>query len=220
MLENDRRRALELRLATVAMSVQRMLVGLVTFLVAFSLKRENAATAWLGVMGAAGVFGGLLGSLVAPKLGKRINEITTLLWTMIAVCVASASAAIMGSRLSAALAVFIVGLSAGISRLAFDSLVQRDGVEELRGASFARLETRFQLTWVLGALFPVVAEASRTVGFGVTTGLSGLALSVLIGGEASLKRIDDALLVGSSLWHRPKQPSQADWLSGEDENYN
>jgi MFS/sugar transport protein len=219
VLEHDRRRALELRLATVAMSVQRLLVGLVTFLAAFSLKRENAATLWLGVMGGAGVLGGLLGSLVAPKLGKRVNEITTLLCSMIAVCMASAVAAVMASRLSAAVAVFIVGMSAGVSRLAFDALVQRDGVEELRGASFAKLETRFQLTWVLGALFPVVAQASRPVGFGVMTAVSGFALAVLIGGEASLKRIDAALSVGSSLWHRPKQPTDADWLNDENENY-
>lgn len=220
VLENDRRRALELRLATLAMSVQRLLVGLVTFLAAFSLKRENAPTVWLGLMGGAGVLGGLLGSLVAPRLGKRVNEITTLLWSMVAVSVASGSAAVMGSRLSAAVGVFIVGLSAGVSRLAFDALVQRDGVAERRGASFAKLETRFQLTWVLGALFPVVAEASRTVGFGVMTAISGLAIAVLFGGEAALKRIDAALSVGSSLWHRPKSPTAADWLSDEDENYN
>jgi hypothetical protein len=220
VLDNDRRRALELRLATVAMSVQRLMVGLVTFLAAFSLKRENAATAWLGIMGGAGVLGGLLGSLVAPRLGKRVNEITTLLWSLIAVSTACAVAAVMASRLSAAVAVFIVGMAAGVSRLAFDSLVQRDGVEELRGASFAKLETRFQLTWVLGALFPVVAEASRPVGFGVMTAVSGLAIAVLIGGEASLKRIDAALSAGASLWHRPKQPTTADWLSDEDEDYN
>jgi MFS family permease len=220
VLDNDRRRALELRLATVAMSVQRLLVGLVTFLAAFSLKRENAATVWLGVMGGAGVLGGLLGSLVAPKLGKRVNEITTLLWAMIAVCSASATAAIMATKLSAAVAVFIVGMGAGVSRLAFDALVQRDGVEELRGASFAKLETRFQLTWVLGALFPVVAEASRPVGFGVMAAISGLALAVIIGGESSLKRIDAALSVGSSLWHRPKQPTAADWLTDENDHYN
>jgi MFS family permease len=220
VLDNDRRRALELRLATVAMSVQRLLVGLVTFLAAFSLKRENAATVWLGVMGGAGVLGGLLGSLVAPKLGKRVNEITTLLWAMIAVCSASAVAAVMATKLSAAVAVFIVGMGAGVSRLAFDALVQRDGVEELRGASFAKLETRFQLTWVLGALFPVVAEASRPVGFGVMAAISGLALAVIIGGESSLKRIDAALSVGSSLWHRPKQPTAADWLTDENDDYN
>ena len=219
VLDSDRRRALELRLATLAMSVQRLLVGLVTFLAAFSLKRENAATVWLGVMGGAGVLGGLLGSLVAPKLGKRVNEITTLLWAMIAVCSASAVAALMATKLSAAVAVFLVGMGAGVSRLAFDALVQRDGVEELRGASFAKLETRFQLTWVLGALFPVVAEASRPVGFGVMAAISGLALAVIIGGESSLKRIDAALSVGSSLWHRPKQPTAADWLTDENDDY-
>ena len=38
----------------------------------------------------------------------------------------------------------------GIGRLAFDSLLQRDGAEAARGRAFARFETRFQLVWVIG----------------------------------------------------------------------
>ncbi|MBK5287485.1 MAG: hypothetical protein JJE46_03350 [Acidimicrobiia bacterium] len=45
------------------------------------------------------------------------------------------------------------GTAAG--RIAFDSLVHRDGPEHLRGRAFARFETRFQLSWVAGALIPV-----------------------------------------------------------------
>ena len=50
---------------------------------------------------------------------------------------------------------FSVAASASSGRIAFDSLVHRDGPEHLRGRAFARFETRFQLSWVAGALIPV-----------------------------------------------------------------
>jgi hypothetical protein len=51
---------------------------------------------------------------------------------------------------------FTVAAGAASGRIAFDSLVHRDGPERLRGRAFARFETRFQLSWVAGALIPVV----------------------------------------------------------------
>src|SRR5437868_6944166 len=49
----------------------------------------------------------------------------------------------------------VVGLSAAAAKLAFDSIVQRDAPDAVRGRTFARFETRFQLTWVVGAAIPV-----------------------------------------------------------------
>ena len=46
--------------------------------------------------------------------------------------------------------------AAAAARLAFDSLLQRDGADAARGRAFARFETRFQLVWVLGGLLAVV----------------------------------------------------------------
>ena len=48
-----------------------------------------------------------------------------------------------------------IAVAAQFGRIAFDSLLQRDGPEHLRGRNFARFETRFQLVWVAGALIPV-----------------------------------------------------------------
>jgi hypothetical protein len=49
-----------------------------------------------------------------------------------------------------------VAASAACGRLAFDSLLQRDGAEAARGRAFARFETRFQIVWVLGGVLAVV----------------------------------------------------------------
>ena len=45
---------------------------------------------------------------------------------------------------------------AACGRVAFDSLLQRDGAEAARGRAFARFETRFQLVWVAGGVLAVV----------------------------------------------------------------
>ena len=43
-----------------------------------------------------------------------------------------------------------IGAAAG--RLGFDSLLQRDGPDAVRGRAFAKFETRFQLVWVVGGM--------------------------------------------------------------------
>ena len=42
------------------------------------------------------------------------------------------------------------GVAAAAGKLAFDSIVQRDAPDAIRGRTFARFETRFQLVWVVG----------------------------------------------------------------------
>ena len=59
-------------------------------------------------------------------------------------------------RASLVSAAFAVAASAACGRVAFDSLLQRDGAEAARGRAFARFETRFQLVWVAGAVLAVV----------------------------------------------------------------
>ena len=203
-----------LRLATVAMSVQRGLVGMVTFLVAFTLKREGGSTGWLGLMGAAGLGGGLLGAALAPKLRDRISEERILVASLFFVGVSTAMATVRSGRPGAAWVAFAVGLAAGVSRLAFDSLVQRDSGDHERGAMFARYETRFQLAWVLGALVPVVFPISRFVGFGVMTLIVAAAIAVQIGGENALRKIDATVAAGAQRWRNPDRPAAEDWADG------
>src|SRR6185436_8755823 len=51
-----------------------------------------------------------------------------------------------------------VAIGAATGRLAFDSLLQRDGPDAARGRAFARFETRFQVAWVVGALIGILPQ--------------------------------------------------------------
>jgi len=99
--------------------------------------------------------GNLAGVLLAPQLRRRLREevilVGSLLVPGLVALLSARDATKFGITLTAAALAF--GSAAG--KVAFDSLVQRDGPEELYGRAFARFETRFQLTWVAGALIPV-----------------------------------------------------------------
>ena len=64
--------------------------------------------------------------------------------------------ALMGGTFGAALAGFGVAVGSAGGRLGFDSLLQRDGPDAVRGRAFARFETRFQVAWVVGALVGII----------------------------------------------------------------
>jgi hypothetical protein len=154
-------------LAATAMAVLRGAVGFLTFFAAFSLKRSNEGALWFGVVLIASAGGGLIGVLVAPLLRRRVREETILAGSLLVPAIVALFAARSGNRLMLAVAAAAVAFGAGAGKLAFDSLVQRDGPDELRGRAFARFETRFQLVWVIGALIPVAlfSVITRRVGF-------------------------------------------------------
>ena len=207
---NVRLRATAFRLAGIAMSVQRGLVGFVTFLVAFSFKDEGAPTWWLGVVGAAGIGGGLLGAAIAPKFREVADEGRILLISLVTVTVCCLLGILWSGRLGATFVAAAIGIAASVSRLAFDALVQRDSTGSV-GARFARFETRFQLAWVLGAIVPVVFSMSRTIGC-VLMSLAGVGATLVhAGGEAALARIDHTVRAGASAWRRPHRPTATDW---------
>ena len=150
--------------ASTAMAVMRGTVGLVTFLLAFELRRQHAATWWFGLMLVASVGGSLVATLVTPLLRRVLNEERILIVAMVLVIVASAGAFALDRRLGDCVLSAGVGLGAAAAKLAFDSLVQRDVDEAGRGRAFARFETRFQVAWVLGSLVPVAVTISDHVG--------------------------------------------------------
>jgi MFS family permease len=205
-----------LRLAGLVMSGQRAQIGLITFLIAFTLKRESAPTWWLGVAAAGGVFGGLLGSTLAPKLRGRVDEMTMLLGGVVLTAVVCLIATLRSSRLAAAVVAFVVSLSANVGRLAYDAIVQKFGDTAEQGSLFAKSETRFQLAWVIGALIPVAIVVSRSIGFLLMFAISALMIAIQYGGEHSLRHIDGTLAAGWSRWHRPARPREGNWLSDDD----
>ena len=68
---------------------------------------------------------------------------------------------LMPENVSFAVASLAVAIGAATGRLAFDSLLQRDGPDAARGRAFARFETRFQVAWVIGALVGIVPQNEK-----------------------------------------------------------
>ena len=153
--------------AGTAMAVMRGCVGFLTFLLAFLLKARGEAAWVFGVVLAASAGGGFIGVIITPRLRRRLREESILAASLLVPAVVALLAARDGGTLGAVAIGFTVAAGAAAGRIAFDSLVHRDGPEHLRGRAFARFETRFQLSWVAGALIPVALlnVLSRRWGF-------------------------------------------------------
>ena len=173
------------RLAATSMAVMRGVVGFVTFLVAFSFRRDGAPSWWFGVVLATSALGSLAGAAIAPRLRRWVREEAILTGSLGLVAGAGLLAARIDARPAVALLTGAVGVAASAAKLAFDSLVQRDAPDAAQGRAFARFETEFQLVWVLGALLPVALEIPDRVGFFVlAAGAAVMAVTYLTGRRA------------------------------------
>jgi hypothetical protein len=153
-----------IRLAAVAMAGVRASVGFLTFMIAFALRRGHAP-AWLfGAALAASMGGTMLGAAVAPRARKALSEERLLITALVVILVAGLVATRLPGRPACVVMAAAVGLAASGGKLAFDSLVQRDAPGAVRGRQFARFEAGFQLTWVAGALVPVIIHIPIRLG--------------------------------------------------------
>jgi len=168
--------------AGTAMAVLRGGVGFLTFLLAFLLKKAGQPAWFFGVVLVSSAVGGFLGVIVTPLLRKRLREETILAASLIVPAVVALFAARDGGRPGAMAIAFVVAFGAASGRIAFDSLLQRDGPDHVRGRDFARFETRFQLAWVAGALVPVAL-------LDVLTKRSGFFLLALVLGFGGLSYV-------------------------------
>jgi MFS family permease len=171
-------------LASGAMVLIRASVGFLTFHLFFWL-RKDYGLAEFGLAAAAGTIGSIVGNVLSPRLRRSLREEVMLSIALAIVAAAGLGAAITGGLGTAILLAFIVNFSSSIGRLAFDSIVQRDAPDANQGRAFAQFETRFQLAWVLAALFPVAFTLPGQVGF-LVVGLLGVfaTASYLIGSRA------------------------------------
>jgi predicted MFS family arabinose efflux permease len=118
------------------------------------------------------VGGGFAGNLVAPFLRERMREEIILASAMLMTTALLLLAALTGGTFGFAVAGLGVGVGAAAAKLGFDSLLQRDGPDAIRGRAFAKFETRFQIAWVIGGLLGLI-PLDESVGL--------LALCLLVG---------------------------------------
>ncbi|MDQ4132418.1 MAG: MFS transporter [Actinomycetota bacterium] len=188
--------AASIRLAATAMAVMRAMVGFFVFLTAFALRREGSPAWWFGVVLAASVVGSLAGAAVAPRLRRRLIEERILVGSFVLLMLVGLLATRMGQEPGIAVLALALGTAAAAAKLAFDSIVQRDAPDAIRGRTFASFETKFQLVWVAGAFIPVLLSIPSTAGMGAVTAAAGIALAVYLSGLAAARHRQEQLASG------------------------
>ena len=151
-------------LALTPMSVLKGLLGFLTFLFAFGLRRQGAATWWFGLLVGALTIGAVIGVLLVGRLRRVLTEqqmLTAALWLVSA---AGLLGWLVHNQALQALVAMAVGAAGAVAKPSFDALVQRHVRESDQGRAFARFETRLQLVWVLGSLVGVVLSLSIPAG--------------------------------------------------------
>jgi hypothetical protein len=154
----------EVTLALSAMSLLRGVVGFLTFLLAFSLRRMDAASWWYGAVLAASLAGSVVGVLLVPRVRRLFGEQQMLTVSVWLVAVPAAVAAVVGGLAVQAALAFVLGFAAAAAKPAFDALVQRYVPTAEQGRAFARFETRLQLAWVVGSLIAVATSVPLAAG--------------------------------------------------------
>lgn len=165
-------------LAASAMTILRGGVGFTTFLVAFVLKRSHEPDWVFGLVLAAAATGGLVGAVLAPPLRRKLREELILAGALVVASVPALAGARQGGVAWLVVVAFALGVSASGGKLAFDSLIQRDAPDAVRGRLFAQFETRLQFAWVVGAAVPVILSLGERVGLlGLSIALAATGLS-------------------------------------------
>ena len=171
-----------LRAGGLAMAATRASVGFLTFLLAFLLRGAGESGRGFAIVVTAAAVGGFVGSVVAPVLRAALRESVLLLVSLAAVMAAALWAARSFDVGAAALVAAVVGFSAGAGRLAFDSLLQHDAPEAVRGRTFARYETIFQLWWVGGAALATAIPFRSAGGMRTLAAIAGAGLLLSVRG--------------------------------------
>jgi predicted MFS family arabinose efflux permease len=151
-------------LALTPMSVLKGLLGFLTFLFAFGLRRQGVATWWFGLLVGALTLGAVIGVLLVGRLRRVLSEQQMLAASLWLVAAAGLLGWVFPHQAIQALVALAVGAAGAVAKPSFDALVQRHVRESDQGRAFARFETRLQLMWVIGSLVGVVVSLTIPAG--------------------------------------------------------
>ncbi len=154
----------EVTVNLLAMTVLRGTFGFMIFFLAFGLRAARAPTIWYGVVLFASGVGGITGSLLVPRLRRRISEPQIIAAALALTTLAGLLAGWAGALWSQPFLGLVVGCTVTGAKPAFDSIGQQYVPPAALGRAFARFETQLQLVWVLCALVAVVISFSFRAG--------------------------------------------------------
>jgi hypothetical protein len=143
----------------------RAATGFLLFTLAFSLRGSGEPTWWFGLLAAAGTAGGFLGDVIAPRLPSSLREEAVVVGCITGAGVGAVLAYVTFTLPVLVLFALLVGASAELGRLAFQSLMQTLAPGGAHGRVFVRYEVIFQLAWVAGALLPAMVAIGFRVAF-------------------------------------------------------
>jgi MFS family permease len=165
-------------------AVLRLLSGLLTIYLAFyveSTAHGFPAALQLGAVVVAAGAGNFTGTAIGSRIRMARPELVILVSVAIiaAVCIV---VALVFSIVFAVIGMYVSAVSNAMSKIALDSLIQRDVAEGLRASAFGRSETFLQLAWVVGAAIGVVLPSGSGDGadvFWVAGPVAGLVAIVV-----------------------------------------
>jgi hypothetical protein len=164
-----------------ALLLLRGSAGFLMFHLAFWLRGQERGTLWFALVVVASTAGTMLGNISGPRLRRVQSEEKMVVLALTVPAVAGLIAVALPGRIPVVLLALIVAMAAGVARLAFESIVQRDASVIARGQVFAHYETRFQFAWVVAAALAVLLNLPGWLGL---VAVSGAAASGLIGTRA------------------------------------
>jgi MFS family permease len=155
----------------------RLLSGLLTIYLAFYVEgtvHGLEAAVQLGAIVAAAGAGNFSGTAVGTKL-KMVKPQATIVVSVAITAGVCILVALSFNMLFAVIGMYLSAVANALSKIALDSLIQRDVVETLRSSAFAKSETFLQLAWVIGAaigvLLPSDSRSDGAIGFWVAGGV-------------------------------------------------
>ena len=179
-----------IQLGAIAMTVLRGLVGFTFFHLAFWLRSQDQGTIWFAAVIGVSALASMVGNAVASMLRVRVREETMLTVALLVCAGAGLGVAVLGGPVGAVVLAAVLNLMAALGRLNFESIVQRDAPGANRGRAFAVFETRFQLSWAVGAFVAVAVQVSGTIGF-LIVGVVAVAASIHVLGRSRTGGTDD-----------------------------
>jgi hypothetical protein len=173
-------------------ATMRAFYGFTFFFLVFLLQTDHfhgvSRTFALGALVGVAAAGSLLGTALGAGLRSRAPHI--MMFGMLTLATLTTAVCAWFFGFGAALAVaFISTLGTALSKLANDSIVQREIGEEIRSSTFAVSETLNQLSWVLGGLVGVGLSVTGSGPTGLGIAAAGLAVALVLLIDARRRRV-------------------------------